>query len=117
MVKSAPALRQRRGAAWVARYIISQFFVRRAQSSARCATNVRMISLNIRTVNQGSLFTLGFLTATVRSCPEWQALSNGEIQAFERRLKTLFQWFPTTQKPNESQTKNDLIRPIPGELG
>ena len=67
--------------------------------------------------NQGSLFTTDFLTESIRQVSEWSALSDADLDQFDKLLRAHFGRFPISQTPNESQTEDDLIWPILEELG
>ena len=66
---------------------------------------------------QGGLFANDFLTGSIVEVEEWQALSDASLEAFERSLRKVFDPFPTEQRPNESQTEEDLIWPVLVVLG
>ena len=57
--------------------------------------------------NEGSIVELG----------EWQALNEASLDAIEQSLREIFNPFPTEQRPNESQTEDDLIWPVLTLLG
>lgn len=67
--------------------------------------------------SQGSLFTSDFLTESIQDVSEWNALGNADLAEFEEVVRGHFDRFPITQKPNESQTEDDLIWPILEALG
>lgn len=67
--------------------------------------------------SQGSLFTSDFLTETVQGVSEWAAIADTELDQFGSALHSIFDRFPITQTPNESQTEDDLIWPILDALG
>ncbi len=67
--------------------------------------------------SQGSLFTSDFLTETIEGVSEWGALSDSDLDQFGASLRSVFECFPTSQTPNESQTEDDLIWPILEALG
>jgi hypothetical protein len=69
------------------------------------------------TVFQGSLFSNDFLEKSIESLPDWQRLSDPEIDALADDLREIFSNFPITQRPNESQTEDDLIWPVLTRLG
>ncbi|MFG6527967.1 MULTISPECIES: Eco57I restriction-modification methylase domain-containing protein [unclassified Sulfitobacter] len=73
--------------------------------------------MTIEQASQGSLFTSDFLTETIRSMAEWNALDSARIEALEATLAGHFAGFPIDQTPNESQTEDDLIWPILETLG
>lgn len=68
-------------------------------------------------VFQGSLFSNDFLKDSIERITDWQGLSDSDLQAVASDLRGIFDRFPTSQKPNESQTEDDLIWPILGCLG
>ena len=67
--------------------------------------------------SQGSLFTSDFLTESIQVQPEWSAMSDCEIDAWETALRAIFDNFPVTRTPNEGQTESDLIWPVLEALG
>lgn len=67
--------------------------------------------------SQGSLFTSDFLTETIQQASEWVSLVEADIDQIECELRSIFEGFPFTQTPNESQTEDDLIWPILEALG
>ena len=71
--------------------------------------------MNIGRVLQGGLFTSDFLIDAVQEMDEWQRWDDGEV--LETELQNIFNAFPIDQKPNESQTEDDLIWPILNCLG
>ena len=73
--------------------------------------------MSIESAVQGSLFAHDFLTESVVQLADWQAIDDAALDALEGALRTLFNRFPITQTPNESQTEDDLIWPILGHLG
>ena len=62
--------------------------------------------------SQGSLFTSDFLTETIQGVSEWNTLGNADLDRFGTSLRSIFDNFPISQTPNESQTEDDLIWPI-----
>ena len=66
---------------------------------------------------QGSLFANDFLCGSVAETPDWQALDDVALESLEARLRAIFQHFPITGSPNESQTEDDLIWPVLVVLG
>ena len=64
----------------------------------------------------GHLFTEYFLTDGIRQTPERQS-QRPAFTAFHEEAHRLFQDFPTADNPNESQTEQDLIRPLLQLLG
>ena len=67
--------------------------------------------------SQGSLFTSDFLTETIQGVSEWNTLENADLDRFGTSLRSIFENFPISQTPNESQTEDDLIWPILEALG
>ena len=67
--------------------------------------------------SQGTLFTSDFLTETIQSVPEWKDLNDAGLDDLDSVLRSIFDQFPVTQTPNESQTEEDLIWPILEMLG
>ena len=67
--------------------------------------------------SQGSLFTSDFLTETIQGVSEWSALGDADLDQFGESVRALFDRFPISQTPNESQTEDDLIWPILEALG
>ena len=66
---------------------------------------------------QGSLFTREFLKTAIVALPEWNGLDEDEHDKIRLDLIAIFERFPVTQAPNESQTEDDLIWPILERLG
>ena len=64
----------------------------------------------------GHLFTQYFLTDGIRQTPERQSQRSAFV-AFRDEARRLFQDFPTAHNPNETQTEQDLIRPLLQLLG
>ena len=67
--------------------------------------------------SQGSLFTSDFLTETIQNVSEWNALADTDLDRFGNSIRAVFDRFPISQTPNESQTEDDLIWPVLEELG
>lgn len=67
--------------------------------------------------SQGSLFTSDFLTETIQASPEWISCNDIKLDQFGAELREIFDRFPISQTPNESQTEDDLIWPILEKLG
>ena len=65
----------------------------------------------------GGLFANDFLKGSIVALDEWQALTDETLDAFEHSLREVFDPFPTEQRPNESQTEDDLIWPVLALLG
>ena len=66
---------------------------------------------------RGSLFTPDFLTDGIRSIADRKALAEGDIDWFSDTVEEIFARFPISQRPNETQTEDDLIWPILEALG
>ena len=64
----------------------------------------------------GHLFTEYFLTDGIRQTPERQS-QRPAFTAFRDEARRLFRDFPTDHNPNETQTEQDLIRPLLQLLG
>ena len=64
----------------------------------------------------GHLFTEYFLTDGIRQTPERQT-QRPAFNAFRDAARRLFHDFPSADNPNESQTEQDLIRPLLHLLG
>ena len=67
--------------------------------------------------SQGSLFTSDFLIETIQSASDWADVNDAAIEAFRKEVQKVFERFPVSLKPNESQTEDDLIWPILKRLG
>jgi len=67
--------------------------------------------------SQGSLFTSDFLTESIQEMPEWDFLSDLDIDQRAEQLINIFAKFPTDQTPNETQTEDDLIWLVFNALG
>ncbi len=65
----------------------------------------------------GGLFTSDLLEGSVAEFDEWQALNDETLDGIELSLREIFNRFPAAQRPNESQTEDDLIWPVLGSLG
>ena len=61
---------------------------------------------------RSGMFANDFLTESLSGLEDWQA-----IEALGRDLHAIFSDFPALQKPNESQTEDDLIWPVLVRLG
>ena len=64
----------------------------------------------------GHLFTQYFLTDGIRATPERRAQASA-FQDFCDEARRLFHDFTTNHNPNETQTEQDLIRPLLQQLG
>ena len=65
----------------------------------------------------GGLFADDFLKGSIAELDEWQALNDASVETFENSVREVLNRFPTEQKPNESQTEDDLIWPVLVLLG
>ncbi len=65
----------------------------------------------------GSLFAVDFLNETIKTLPEWSEFDDARLDGLSSELQRFFNNFPTSTRPNESQTENDLIWPILERLG
>ncbi len=65
----------------------------------------------------GSLFANDYICESIVESPDWEAIDAVALDNFETSLREVFERFPTQQTPNESQTEDDLIWPVLGQLG
>ncbi len=68
-------------------------------------------------MSRGSLFTSDFLTDAIRRVPEWAAVDDAALDGFAETLASVLESFPSTGRPNEAQTEDDLIWPVLRALG
>ncbi len=68
-------------------------------------------------VFQGSLFSGDFLTESITRLADWQLIDAPAVQALQRDLRKIYDRFPITKTPNESQTEDDLIWPVLARMG
>lgn len=68
-------------------------------------------------VAHGSLFSNDFVQETIRREADWSSINNAGLETLRRDLRGVYDRFPTSQTPNESQTEDDLIWPILERLG
>lgn len=73
--------------------------------------------MNIHNAFKGSLFANDFLSESIIQSADWQTLDDEALEALKNSYLAVFSHFPITQKPNESQTEDDLIWPILECLG
>ena len=66
---------------------------------------------------QGNLFAEDFLRESIVDLPAWEDFDELMLDGVESTLQDIFARFPTNQSPNESQTEDDLIWPVLGQLG
>ncbi|MEP2942344.1 MAG: hypothetical protein ABJO72_00945 [Hyphomicrobiales bacterium] len=71
----------------------------------------------IETTFSGSLFTSDWLTETIVQSQDWLSIDDQALVAFQEEIAKHFDNFPTAQKPNETQTEDDLIWKILASLG
>ena len=65
----------------------------------------------------GSLFAEDFLRETIQKQADWSAIQDAGIDELEANLRSVFNGFPSSLTPNESQTEDDLIWPVLKLLG
>ena len=73
--------------------------------------------MSVVIASRGGLFSPDFLTDSIRSVDDWNALSNDDVDRFQSAAVNIVTKFPITQRSNETQTEDDLIWPILGALG
>lgn len=73
--------------------------------------------MSIENIFQGSLFAHDFLSDSIVELADWENLDTKQLKNLKSDLQTIFNQFPTTKSPNESQTEDDLIWPILKQLG
>ena len=66
---------------------------------------------------QGQLFSQDFLLRGIRETPPWQALADGQFEAFEAALRGIFAPFDANSTINEAQTEQLVIERVLRELG
>ena len=71
----------------------------------------------IENVIQGSLFTSDFITQSIASNADWEAIEDAQIEELRANLAAIYAKFPTSQTPSEQRTEDELIWPILGQLG
>jgi len=65
----------------------------------------------------GHLYGQDFLLEGIKGLPEWQDISNGEVERLHNELLKIFQPFLKSKTPNEPATEQDCIFPIIKLLG
>ena len=65
----------------------------------------------------GGLFANDFLRGSIVELDEWEDLTDVSLGRIEHMLREMVHRFPTEQRPNESQTEDDLIWPVLTYLG
>ena len=73
--------------------------------------------MSIASPFQGSLFVNDFLCESIVKLPDWREIDDKDFDIFKTSIGKVFDSFPTSQTPNESQTEDDLIWPVLGQLG
>ena len=73
--------------------------------------------MSIENAFRGSLFANDFLQDSITRLADWAALDDAAVDTFRDSARSVFDRFPITQTPNESQTEDDLIWPILENLG
>jgi hypothetical protein len=69
-------------------------------------------------VFQGSLFSSDFLTESITRLADWSSIDAAALKALQTDLRKIYDRFPITKTPNESQTEDDLIgRSLPAWAG
>jgi hypothetical protein len=66
-------------------------------------------------VFQGSLFSSDFLTESITRLADWTSIDAAALKALQTDLRKIYDRFPITKTPNESQTE-DLAGPCPHGL-
>ena len=73
--------------------------------------------MSIENASQGSLFADDFLRESITRLVDWTAFDDEAIEVFRASFRNVFDRFPITGTPNESQTEDDLIWPVLELLG
>ena len=73
--------------------------------------------MSITTPFHGSLFVNDFLCESITKLPDWQKIDDSTLDTFKVSSQHILSRFPTRGTPNESQTEDDLIWPVLGQLG
>ena len=73
--------------------------------------------MSITTPFHGSLFVNDFLCESITKLPDWQEIDDSTLDTFKVSSQHILSRFPTRGTPNESQTEDDLIWPVLGQLG
>jgi hypothetical protein len=66
---------------------------------------------------QGSLFSSDFLKESITRLVDWLSFDKLALLALRSDLRGIYDRFPVTKTPNESQTEDDLIWPILARMG
>ena len=72
---------------------------------------------NVGETFQGSLFSGDLLSETIAGSADWLTLDEAALDDFEASFRAVFDRFPTADSLNESQTEDDLFRPVLDRLG
>ena len=73
--------------------------------------------MSVTIATRGSLFTPDFLTDSIRDLDDWKTLAEDDSDRLREAVEEIFTRFPISQRPNETQTDDDLIWPILEALG
>jgi len=66
---------------------------------------------------QGHLFSSDFLQDSICRLADWSLVDDRAVDDLRVSLRQIFDRFPITKSPNESQTEDDLIWPVLESLG
>ena len=58
---------------------------------------------------QGALFTRDYLGEAILGSEPWRALDDAAVTTFRDAVFAVYRSFPTTKRPNEAVTEEDLI--------
>ncbi len=65
----------------------------------------------------GALFTRDYLGEAIVTSEPWQGLDDDTVSAFRDSVLAVYRSFPTTKRPNEAVTEDDLIWKVLSRLG
>jgi len=68
-------------------------------------------------VFHGGLFSIDFLKDSITRLADWSSFDDSVLLALQSDLCGIYDRFPITKTPNESQTEDDLIWPILVRMG
>ena len=91
--------------------------MRRNDAGGLAVRHRRASQLSNTIAIRGSLFTPDILTDSIRDLDDWKTLAEDDSDRFREAVEEIFTRFPISQRPNESQTEDDLIWPILEALG
>ena len=91
--------------------------MRRNDAGGLAVRHRRASQLSNTIAIRGSLFTPDILTDSIRDLDDWKTLAEDDSDRFREAVEEIFSRFPISQRPNESQTEDDLIWPILEALG